>query len=59
MKNALKLRDLEDTKRKISPLRPPKGAVIVDTSKINIKQMSARLFHIVYVTLKKKYGKSL
>ena len=59
VKNALKLRDLEDTKRKISPLRPAKGAVIVDTSKINIKQMSAKLFHIVYVALKKKYGKSL
>ena len=59
VKNALKLRDLEDTKRKISPLRPAKGAVIVDTSKINIKQMSARLFHIVYVALRKKYGKNL
>ena len=59
VKNALKLRDLEDTKRKISPLRLAKGAVIVDTSKINIKQMSAKLFHIVYVALKKKYGKSL
>ena len=59
VKNALKLRDLKDTKRKISPLRVPKGAVIVDTSKINIKQMSTKLFNIVYVVLRKKYGKNL
>ena len=59
VKNALKLRDLKDTKRKISPLRPAKGAVIVNTSKINIKQMSTKLFNIVYVVLKKKYGKNL
>ena len=59
VKSAIKTRDLEDTKRKISPLRPAKGAVIVDTSKINIKQMSTKLFNIVYVALRKKYGKNL
>ena len=59
VKSAIKTRDLEDIKRKISPLRPAKGAVIVDTSKINIKQMSTKLFDIVYVALRKKYGKNL
>ena len=59
VKSALKLRDSHDTNRKISPLRPAKDAVIVDTSKINIKQMNIRLFNIVFEVLKKKYGKNL
>ena len=59
VKNALKLRDLKDIKRKISPLRPAKEAVIVNTSKINIKQMTTKLINIVYVALRKKYGKNL
>ena len=36
---ALNLRDKEDRKRKISPLIKVKNAVLVDTSKITIKQM--------------------
>jgi len=59
VKSAIKTRDLEDTKRKISPLRPAKGAVIVDTSKITKNQMRTKLFDIVYVALRKKYGKNL
>ena len=59
VKNALKLRDIEDTLRKISPLRPAKGAVIVDTSNLTKKKMSTKLFNIVYVALRKKYGKNL
>lgn len=59
VKKALKLRDLKDTKRKISPLRPAKGAVIVDTSRINIKQMRAKLIGIVLGVIKNKYGRNI
>ena len=44
---------------KISPLRPAKGAVIVDTSKVNKKQMLDMLSKIVEKKLKKKYGRNL
>ena len=59
VKNAIKTRDLEDTKRKISPLRPAKGAVIVDTSKINIKEMEVKLIDIVLKVLNKKYATNI
>ena len=59
VKKALKLRDLKDTKRKISPLRPAKGAVIVDTSNININQMRAKLINIVLDVVKNKYGRNI
>ena len=39
VKKALKKRDLIDTKRKISPLRLPLSAYIVDTSKLSKKQI--------------------
>ena len=32
------MRDLNDSKRKISPLKPAQDAVIVDTSKVNKKK---------------------
>tara|TARA_B110000263_G_C15264642_1_gene490527 strand:- start:120 stop:785 length:666 start_codon:yes stop_codon:yes gene_type:complete len=59
VKKALKLRDFRDANRKISPCRPAKGAVIVDTSKINIKQMKVKLINIVFKELQKKYGRNL
>ncbi len=59
VQKAIKLRDLQDTKRKISPLRSAKGAVIVDTSKINIRQMRIKLIDIVLDMLKKKYGRNI
>ena len=59
VKKALKLRDLTDSKRKISPCRPAKGAVIVDTSKININQMRLKLIKIVFKALYRKYGRNL
>ena len=39
VEKAIKLRNLNDTKRKNSPLRIPKGAVVVDTSKLSKKEM--------------------
>ena len=59
VKKAIKLRDLHDTKRKFSPLRPAKGAVIVDTSRINIKQMESKLTKVVLNVLDNKYGRNI
>ena len=59
VKKAIKLRDSNDSKRKISPLKPAKDAVIVDTSKINKKQMLTKLSKIVEEKLKEKYGRNL
>ena len=56
VKKAIKLRDLNDSKRKISPLKPAQDAVIVDTSKINKKQMLTKLSKIVERKIKEKYG---
>ena len=58
VEKAIKLRNLTDTKRKNSPLRIPKGAVIVDTSKINKKQMFAKISKIVEKKLVLKYGRN-
>ena len=59
VKKAIKLRDLNDSKRKISPLKPAKDAVIVDTSKINKKQMLTKLSKIIEEKLKEMYGRNL
>ena len=56
VENALIQRDKEDTKRKISPLIMTKNAVLVDTTKLSIKEMEAKLFNLVSKALKKKYG---
>ena len=59
VKKAIKLRDSNDSKRKISPLKPAKDAVIVDTSKINKKQMLIKLSKIIEEKLKEMYGRNL
>ena len=59
VKKAIKLRDSNDSKRKISPLKPAKDAVIVDTSKVNKKQMLTKLSKIIEKKLKEKYGRNL
>ena len=59
VKKAIKLRDSNDSKRKISPLKPAKDAVIVDTSKVNKKQMLTKLSKIVKEKLQEKYGRNL
>ena len=47
VKKALKKRDLMDSKRKISPLRLPLSAYIVDTSKLSKKQMLSKLSEVI------------
>ena len=57
VKKALKKRDLIDTKRKNSPLRLPLSAYIVDTSKLDKKQMLKKLSKIIEKKLQAKYGR--
>jgi len=56
VEKALIQRDKEDIKRKISPLIMPKNAVLVDTTKLSINQMKAKLINLVSNAVQKKYG---
>lgn len=56
VKKALKRRDYMDKNRKESPLLFVKGAVLVDTTKISIKQMEVKLKKIVIKAINNKYG---
>ena len=56
VKKSLIQRDKDDTKRKISPLIMTKNAVLVDTTKLSIKQMEIKLVNLVKNSIKKKYG---
>ena len=47
VEKSLKLRDFNDRNRKESPLLFVKGAVLVDTTKLDIKQMEVKLFKLV------------
>ena len=58
VKKDLRSRNLADTKRKNSPLRVPKGAIIISTSRLNKKQMFKKISKIVEKKLKLKYGRS-
>ena len=57
VKKAIRLRDLKDTKRENSPLRIPKGGVIIATSKLTKKQMFGKIAKIVEKKLFIKYGR--
>ncbi len=56
VEKALIQRDNDDINRKISPLIMPKNAVLVDTTKLSLKQMEAKLIDLVKTSIKKKYG---
>ena len=57
VKKALKQRDFSDKNRKESPLLFTKGAVLVDTTNLNLNQMKAKLKRLVEGAIKtKKYG---
>ena len=56
VEKALIQRDKEDTRRKISPLIMAKNAVLVDTTKLSLKQMEDKLINLVKNSIKKKYG---
>ncbi len=56
VEKSLKLRDFNDKNRKESPLLFVKGAILVDSSKLTIKQMRSKLVKLVSESLKRKYG---
>ncbi len=56
VKKALIQRDNEDTTRKISPLIMTKNAVLVDTTKLSLNQMEAKLINLVRNSINNKYG---
>ena len=58
VEKTIKLRNHIDTTRKFSPLRIPRGAVIVDTTNINKKQMFEKVLKIVENKLLLKYGRN-
>tara|TARA_Y100001970_G_scaffold129949_1_gene160228 strand:- start:7878 stop:8540 length:663 start_codon:yes stop_codon:yes gene_type:complete len=54
VQKALKLRDFSDKNRKESPLLFVKGAVLVDTTNLTIKQMRTKVVELVRRNIKKK-----
>jgi len=58
VKKALQVRDFQDTNRRISPLRPAKNSIIINTSKLNKKQTLFKLSRVVENKLEKKYGRN-
>ncbi len=56
VKKALKLRNISDKKRKHSPLKIHKNAVVVDTGKLNKHEMVAKMSRHVEIVINKKYG---
>ena len=58
VKKGIKIRNHIDSTRKFSPLRIPKGAVIVDTTNITKKVMCRRISKVVENKLLLKYGRN-
>ena len=56
VEKSLKLRDFNDKNRKESPLLFVKGAVLVDTTNLNLKQMEVKLSKLVEKYIRKKNG---
>ena len=57
VEKALKLRDFSDKNRKESPLLFVKGAVLVDTTNLNIKQLEVKLTKLLNKVIKNNnYG---
>ena len=56
VKKAIKIRDYRDKNRAISPLIQAKDAVIVQSDKLNIFDMTNKMSKFIERKLKKKYG---
>ena len=56
VKKSLKTRDYHDSTRKISALKIAKDSIVVDTTKLNKKEMEKKLVNIVRRKLINKYG---
>ena len=59
MEKSLKLRDFSDKNRKESPLLLVKGAVLVDTTNLNLKQMEVKLNKLVDKHIRRKRNGNL
>ena len=59
LEKALKLRDFSDKNRKESPLLFIKGAVLVDTTNLSIKQMEDKLTNLVKKSINTKKNGNL
>ncbi len=59
MEKSLKLRDFSDKNRKESPLLLVKGAVLVDTTNLNLKQMEVKLNKLVEKHIRRKRNGNL
>ena len=58
IEKSIRQRNLVDSTRKFSPLRIAPDAVIVDTTKMNKKQMFRRIFKVIEGKLLLKYGRN-
>ncbi len=58
VKKGIKIRNHIDSTRKFSPLRIPKGAVIVDTTNISKKEMFIKISKVIEDKLLLKYGRN-
>ena len=58
VEKSIRMRNRIDSTRKFSPLRISRGAVIVDTTKLNKKQMFRKVSRIVEKRLLLKYGRN-
>lgn len=58
VKKALKLRDYSDIHRKHSPLRILKDSIVIDTSKLTIKETLGKISKIIERKLLLKYGRN-
>jgi cytidylate kinase len=56
VKNALKIRNISDTKRKNSPLLKHRDSVEIDTGKLNKQAMIVKMSKYVERVIKTKYG---
>ena len=54
VEKSLKLRDFSDKNRKESPLLFVKGAVLVDTTNLTLKQMNSKIVKLVRNRIKQK-----
>ena len=59
VEKSLKLRDFSDKNRKESPLLLVKGAVLVDTTNLNLKQMEVKLNKLVDKHIRRKRNGNL
>ena len=58
VKKALKKRDFQDINRKYSPLKQSKDSIVIDTSKLNKKQMMHKISTVIEGKLLEKYGRN-